>query len=191
MKYLRTKKQLIEVRLNPDGTLFLTNDGINSIPNAGMFISAYGGIQAILDNAIDTDLTLEQLINERNAQRQQAIQEQVRTAQKQIEKIEQEYNQLLATSPNGIETNIDNLYTVMRYLCTVNWGVWELPRMTIGYSAHQYDCDGHIAVTFQLDAPIEYRGIQLHKIAFNAPHLHLTAYTHIGMLGFKIPKQLQ
>ena len=187
MLYIETKKLLVEVRQNPDGSLLLTADGINSIPNAGAVIGNLGGIQGTLDRAIETDKTLPQLIEERRQRIQQAAETQARATQKQIEKIQQEYNQLLASSPNGIETNIDNLYTVMRYLCTVNWGVWELPPMTIGYSAHQYDCDGHIAVTFQLDKPIEYRGSLTTKLVFNAPLAQLASYQHIGMLGFKIP----
>lgn len=191
MLYIETKKLLVEVRQNPDGSLLLTADGVNSIPNAGAVIGNLGGIQGTLDRAIETDKTLPQLIEERQQRKQQAVEAQVRATQKQIERIEQEYNNLLASSPNGIETNIHNLYIVAAYLATVNWGAWELPRMTIGYSAYQYDCYGHIAVTFQLDEPIEYRGAQTTKLVFNAPLTHLTSYKHFGMLGFKIPKQLQ
>lgn len=191
MLYIETKKLLVEVRQNSDGSLLLTADGINSIPDAGALIYNYGGIQGTLDRAIETDKTLPQLIEERRQRKQQAVEAQVRATQKQIERIEQEYNDLLTSSPNGIETNIHNLHIVGAYLATVNWGAWELPRMTIGYSAHQYDCDGHIAVTFQLDEPIEYRGTPTTKLVFNAPLAHLTSYQHFGMLGFKIPKQLQ
>lgn len=191
MLYIETKKLLVEVRQNPDGLLLLTADGINSIPNAGAVIGNLGGIQGALDRAIETDKTLPQLIDERRQRKQQAVEAQVKSVAKQIQRIEQEYNDLLASSPGGIETNIHNLHIVGAYLCTVNSGVWELPRMTIGYSAHQYDCDGHISVTFQLDEPIEYRGTPTTKLVFNAPLAHLTSYQHFGMLGFKIPKQLQ
>lgn len=191
MLYIETKKLLVEVRQNPDGSLLLTADGVNSIPNAGAVIGNFGGIQATLDRANETDKTLPQLIEEKKQRKQQADEAQAKAIAKHIERIEQEYNTLLTSSPNGIETNIHNLYIVAAYLATANWGAWELPRMTIGYSAHQYDCDGHIAVTFQLDEPIEYRGTPTTKLVFNAPLVHLTSYQHFGMLGFKVPKQLQ
>jgi hypothetical protein len=63
-----------------------------------------------------------------------------------------EEQELLKNQP--IETTVDNLILVMRHLLRSNWGSWELPEMTIGYRAAQYDCDGVTAITVCLDEPI-------------------------------------
>jgi hypothetical protein len=53
-----------------------------------------------------------------------------------------------------IPATISNLRTLLLHLNEQNWGAWELPRLSIGYSANQYDCDGIIATTIRLDNPI-------------------------------------
>lgn len=53
-----------------------------------------------------------------------------------------------------IPTTVDNIRTVLLHLNATNWGGWKLPKMSIGYSANQYDCDGVSATTIKLDTPI-------------------------------------
>lgn len=74
-----------------------------------------------------------------------------------------------------IETTTENLRKVMMVLNSQNWGSWRLPKMTIGYSANQYDCDGKTATTIKLDKPIE--GTNLYS--YNAPRGHLSKYTNL------------
>lgn len=74
-----------------------------------------------------------------------------------------------------IETNIENLRKVMMVLNAQNWGSWRLPKMSIGYSANQYDCDGKTATTIKLDKPVDGKTMY----SFNAPRGHLTKYTNI------------
>ena len=62
----------------------------------------------------------------------------------------------------------------------MNWGVWKLPAMTIGYSCNQYDCDGKSAVTIKLDEPVN----GYTKLSYGAPRGHLTAYTNIDRAIF-------
>ncbi len=69
-----------------------------------------------------------------------------------------------------ITSNLVNLKIVMDFLNTQNWGWWNLPKMTIGYAAHQYDCDGKIATTFKLDQPIN--GNTLFKVGGKRGHLN-------------------
>jgi hypothetical protein len=53
-----------------------------------------------------------------------------------------------------IPATVDNIRIVLRHLNSMNWGVWDLPKLSISYSAHQYDCDGVQASTITLDKPI-------------------------------------
>lgn len=78
-----------------------------------------------------------------------------------------------------LESNFANIYLLLEYLNTQNWGGWELPKMTIGYSCAQYDCDGKQATTIKLDEPIEYDGKFLSKFEVGAPHRHLMKYQKI------------
>ncbi len=182
MLYIETAKMLVEVRVNPDGTLFLTSDGVNSIPNAGALICNYGGIDKTLQRAIETELSLDQLREQRALRKQHSADLRRLNEQKKISKIKEEYEQLIAAYPDGIETTVDNIRIVAAYLTTVNWGSWHLPTMSIAYTANQYDCDGRTAVTITLDTPIYYRGEKQHKFVFNAPRAHLMKYAHLGLL---------
>lgn len=75
-----------------------------------------------------------------------------------------------------LESNAENIYLLLTYLNTQNWGGWELPTMTIGYSCNQYDCDGKTATTISLDEPIEYNEKMVSKFEVGAPHGHLMGY---------------
>jgi len=65
-------------------------------------------------------------------------------------------------------------------LNTVNWGVWHLPKMTIGYSCHQYDCNGKTATTIKLDTPIKYWDKPETMFVYGNPRGHLEKYSKIG-----------
>ncbi|MDA3906505.1 MAG: hypothetical protein PF484_10565 [Bacteroidales bacterium] len=54
-----------------------------------------------------------------------------------------------------IPSTLENIKIVLQILNLQNWGTWKLPKMSIGYSAHQYDCDGKIASTIKFDFPID------------------------------------
>jgi len=75
--------------------------------------------------------------------------------------------------------NLENIRRILLYLNSMNWGVWQLPKMTCGYSAHQYDCDGHQASTITLDKPIDYYGEKVSKFKVGGGRLHLTKYKFV------------
>nr|DAK11343.1 MAG TPA: hypothetical protein [Caudoviricetes sp.] len=77
------------------------------------------------------------------------------------------------------DANIENIRRILLYLNSMNWGVWQLPKMTCGYSAHQYDCDGHQASTITLDKPIDYYGEKVSKFKVGGGRLHLTKYKFV------------
>lgn len=78
-----------------------------------------------------------------------------------------------------LESNSSNIYLLLELLNTQNWGGWELPKMTIGYSCAQYDCDGKTATTIKLDEPIEYNEKMVSKFEIGAPHGHIMGYVKI------------
>lgn len=87
------------------------------------------------------------------------------------------YNNLLEASSGVIETTPGNLAIVMRYLNTQDLASWNLPRMSIGYSANKYDCDGKAAVTIKLDEPMP--GDDETMFELGAPDGHLSEYRRV------------
>lgn len=190
--FIQTSKtnNLYFVVLNEDGSLFITSDGVNSIPNAGQFILSMGGIQKVLDRCTE-EITLEEFkvrAAARQAQRQYAIDhksdmiaaQRRRDAEKaaeQIARYQALYNELLATSHEGIiEATYENISIVLAFLNTCSWGSWNLPKMTIGGSFNQYDCDGKLATTLTLNRAIDVDGEMVSKFVFGAPLGHLNKY---------------
>lgn len=53
-----------------------------------------------------------------------------------------------------IPATYDNIGVVLRWLNNSKWGTCQLPKMSIGYSAQQYDCDGKSAAALILDKKI-------------------------------------
>jgi hypothetical protein len=68
-----------------------------------------------------------------------------------------------------IPSTLDNIRLFLIHLNKSNWGSWTLPKMTIGYSVNQYDCDGSSAVTIKLDKAID--GCKFYKIGGKFGHL--------------------
>lgn len=181
MKTFRTLKRTFMVRVNEDGTLFMTEDGINSIKDAGALIASYGGVQRILDMC-DKDMNEEELKaleNERRANVQKRMAASQYTRKEAQDKAAKEtYDALLSKHP-VIPSTVENIRIVLAYLNTVNWGVWELPEMTIGYRCNQYDCNGKTATTMVLSEPISEESSNVKnewRFVFGNPHGYLTEY---------------
>ena len=51
--------------------------------------------------------------------------------------------------------DVEVIRELLHTLNSMNWGLWPaLPDIGMGYSVHQYDCDGKQATTITLDKPI-------------------------------------
>ena len=77
------------------------------------------------------------------------------------------------------EANVDNLSRILYYLNSMNWGVWRLPNMSVGYSAHQYDYNGRNVTTISLDEPINYYGEMVSKFKIGGSRNFLPKYRFI------------
>ena len=189
MRRLETTNYRYWIIENPDGTLLITINKRDSIPNAGLFILQMGGVEAIKKRLQGDDLTLEQaeqwekdfysnLMQRKKENREKRAKEREEKERIRLENIVNRYNDLLTNSENGIiPTTYENIGIVLRYLNTRNWGGWDLPKMTIPYSCNQYDCDGKQASTMILAEPIEvYDGEMATRFQVGAPHGHLIKY---------------
>lgn len=78
-----------------------------------------------------------------------------------------------------IPVTVENLSLVIDHLNTQNWGSWTLPQMSIGYSAHQYDCEGTTISTIALDRPIKFQDGFGNKFKSGSKRGHLENYTAI------------
>jgi hypothetical protein len=76
----------------------------------------------------------------------------------------------------SIPATAENIEVVLNHLNTQNWGGWVLPKMSISYSANQYDCDGVTATTISLDSKIEYDGEMISKFKVGGKRGHLNNY---------------
>ena len=177
--YFTSKKSFL-VEQNAGGTLLITKTStMKPLENAGAFIVSQGGIEAILAKC--KEVTEEQFAEDRKQlllRHEQAKQRSQELAMGNRKRHEEEYNAVFSGDV-AVETTVENIRILLRYLNDINWGVWQLPSMTIGYSCHQYDCDGKTATTIKLDRPIEYRGEKFTQFQYGAPSGHLRDYYRI------------
>lgn len=148
--------------------------------DAGMFIRQCGGVEKLLSGCMEVD-NLNAWVTELNA-RMKAEHEArhiaaVERDSRWKKEVEDQYRSLFCSEVT--ETNEETVGVLLRYLNTKNWGGWTLPKMSIGYACHQYDCDGKTATTIKLDEPIIVCGEMGTMFQVGAPHGHLTKYRRI------------
>lgn len=192
-KIFRTKRVIYRVEKNENGTLDIyreyfslknmdswQHDG-RKFDNAGSLIITAGGIEGLLNQCEDVE-NLEAMMAELNVVksdiRRRAIAERERQATEHQNVADAEYHQLF-DDKDVVEANAKTIYALLRYLNTRNWGLWRLPKMTIGYTCHQYDCDGRTATTIKLEQPIKVAGAIGTTFVYGAPIGHLTNYERI------------
>lgn len=175
---LKTNARILSVHKNEDGTITLKHPSGEEMMNAGSFISSMGGIGPILKRCFEIDVPIADFIKE---------EQEKELEQKELRKIENKaFREKIDADRKAawdaikdlevIPSTVDNIRTVLLVLNEQNWGGWRLPKMSIGYSAHQYDCDGKTASTMKLDTPIDYDGEQLSMFKVGAPIGHLGKY---------------
>lgn len=191
MKILRTNTNIYLVGINEDGTLSITYNGEVPINNPGMFINQMGGIEGVLARCEDGEYDLDgyrTYIKQGQKEKQRMHEERHKAAMERQARWnaerEDEYKALVAKYEGAaIPTTFENIGIILRYLNTMSWGAWRLPKMTIGYKCHQYDCDGKVASTMTLDKPIDVSCYEegglpemVDKFQVGAPVRHLMQY---------------
>lgn len=175
-----------------DGKLFKVTHYSDGTPfaNAGMLIKSLGGVDAFWGGCISLEVmkkSIERYAFSLTKEYQQMKAE--RQAAKEAEraaKFKADFEELKSKA-YPIPSTYENIGIVLRYLNSINWGGWELPAMTISYSANQYDCDGKTASTMILDKPINIHGEKegdefyneddnFSKFVVGAPAGHLMKY---------------
>ena len=167
------------VEIDETGNIVLTDINGNKAENAGHIISSMGGKEKFLSLCEEGDLA-EAIAAKEERLRKEHEEVVARSAEwkaykEEQERIAREFVENALRSGEPIEANIENIRMVLCYLNSMNWGLWQLPLMTIGYRCNQYDCDGVTATTIILDKPVD--GHTHYK--YGAPVGHLTKYTRI------------
>ena len=187
-----TKKNVYLITKNDEGTLTFFPEE----KNAGAIIMQRGGIQGFLAHCIEDERSYDEFCKDIQfvKQKQREYREAMRLQNADAEKNEvaNAYNAMLANYGMSIgnidkfieiDATRDNLYTLMRYLRTIPLSQWQLPKLSQGYTANQYDCEGKIAVTITLNQGLLSDDLKIvKKLQYGAPMGHLTNYTNIGRL---------
>lgn len=174
MKVIKTNTRDVKVTVNEDGTLSLLDltNGCKPMPNAGAFIVGAGGIDEVLRRC--EEMNEDEYLADVAARKAAKEAAKAKSAQERMgyaEKLKAEYNTTFAGETT--ESNIDNITLLLRYLNTMNWGSWKLPKMSIGYKCAQHDCGGQLATTIVLDRPLQYDGrmVKAFKVGGGANYL--------------------
>lgn len=188
-KIFKTRRVIYRVEQNEDGTLNIyreyfilknmdewQHDG-RKFDNAGSLIITAGGIEGMLRQCEEVE-DIGGLIARMNAELAEMRRKAAIRSAETMSAIEAEYHEIFGGN-DAVETNAKSVYVLLRYLNTQNFGLWQLPKMTVGYACHQYDCDGRTATTIKLDNPIMVAGEEGQMFQYGAPRGHLSNYRQI------------
>lgn len=170
---LKTSKHVYRVEEDEEGGLIIYREG-QKLENTGLLIYNMGGVDKLLERCIEVE-DFDTWLAERKEKHSQMLKRQMEVEmERELQWREEKRREFqeLKSKFKVIPSTRENLRTVMAYLTTVNWGSWDLPSMTVGYRAHQYNCDGETAVTFQLNRPVDGKT----KYQYGAPRGYLNKY---------------
>lgn len=192
-KIFKTKRVIYRVERNENGKLDIYREYFSlknmdswqkdgrKFDNAGSLIITAGGIEALLSQCEDVE-DVDGMIARLNVEKEEIR----RRADAERERQQIEYSTIAETAYHRLFDGVDvvdakaeTVYALLRYLNNQNWGLWHLPKMTIGYQCSQYDCDGKKATVIKLDQPIVVAGELGTMFQYGAPRGHLSKYRKI------------
>lgn len=171
--FFYTKKNVFLITRGQDGFL----EFFPKNREAGNLIKQHGGIDKFLQICKSDARPYDQVLAEFKQKLADAYAERKRCCfrekKKESEIIKSEYDALIQDG-GEIEVTPKNLRVIMRYLRTINLGMWNLPKLSQGYSANQHDCGGVTVVTIKLDLGIIIDGkcVKKFKCGVNDNYLH-------------------
>ena len=181
-KYFVTKKNVYQITQREDGYVVFNPE----CENAGCLIACHGGIENFLAVCVDDERDYDEFVKDfhmlRKLRNEAKSLARAENAAIQEKRAEENYNRLLKDCDGIIPVTAENLTTVMKYLSYQNMGIWKLPRMSQGYSAHQYNCNGKTIVTIMLDKGIMSEGVLYKALQYGAPMGFLSKYAPVGRL---------
>lgn len=179
MKILQTNTRTLIVSQNTDGTLYITKANGKPIANPGAFIMSIGGINAVLERC--KEYTEEEFKEQRKKEIEEAKAKAARVEERLRAKAliyEKAYKDVF----NGVDvvkSTRQNISILLHYLNTNNIGLWNLPKMTIGYRCNQYDCGGEHVTTIILNKPIYCNGCKEFRFKVGGSVNYLCKYSFI------------
>lgn len=180
--YYVTKKNVYQITQSENGKVVFYPE----CKYAGMMISSRGGIENFLAACVDDEREYDEFVLDklklRKLRNEAKALSRMENAAIQEKRAEENYNKLLNDSDGIIPVTAENLTIAMKYLSYQNMGTWKLPKMSQGYSANQYDCNGRTVVTIMLDKGIMSEGKLYKAIQYGAPRGYLLKYMPVGML---------
>lgn len=163
----RTSQKVFSVEISETGFVTLRTPDGRIYNNTGSIIGSMG-IERFLSKCFDYKGTIDDYIRE-----QTVLKEKQKAAEiKRMEVQEKEFVAMIQ-SREFIPYTRENVRILMEYLTRTNWGLWELPKMEVGYTASQYQTEnGRTFVNVKFDSGL--------KVS-NAP----TTYLHKGYVPLR------
>lgn len=182
-----TDRNIYQVIERESGEILITRDGENSIPNVPNFLRNLNldRIEDILPRCVVDNRNLNDFrtatIEQRRAEAAARKKLNVAHARVLANEDRAALQRLIDNSAGKIAPTRENLEIIANALRHDNYGSWELPTMTIGYRASQYDgnviamiFDQKIELTFN-DGSREITD----RVVFGAGWCEMLKYTHL------------
>lgn len=158
----RTSQKVFSVEISETGFVTLRTPDGRIYNNTGSIIGSMG-IERFLSKCFDYKGTIDDYIREQTVLKEKQKAAQYAAEIKRMEVQEKEFVAMIQ-SREFIPYTREYVRILMEYLTRTNWGLWELPKMEVCYTASQYQTEnGRTFVNVKFDsglkvsnAPIRY-----------------------------------
>lgn len=135
----RNSQKVFTVEISENGFVTLRNPDGSIYNQTGSVIGSMG-MDKFLSKCFEYDGTIKDFIKQQTVLKAKQKAAQIKAEQKRFELQEAEYTDMIQ-SHEIIPYTRENVRILMDYLTRTNWGLWNLPKMEIGYRASQYETE--------------------------------------------------